>query len=241
MPLFNLPFSYQIRRSQRATRTRIVVTQDKVEVVAPAKVSEHRIHQFVLSKQQWIVLTLAKIAANKHDYKSLAPDFYGHGAEIPYQGEMYKLVIRPSKLKRIKIEFSNEFIAYIPEAWITKENSDELKEALIKWMKKNSRLQVERLVNRHAEKRQLFPRTINMKTQRSRWGSCGIYNDIHINWLLIMAPPEVLEYVVVHELCHIQVKNHSTYFWALVGEHMPGYQQQRHWLRKHGHRLMMGL
>ncbi|MGZ8223712.1 MAG: M48 family metallopeptidase [Methylobacter sp.] len=241
MPLFNLPFSYQIRRSQRATRTRIVVTQDKVEVVAPAKVSEHRIHQFVLSKQQWIVLTLAKIAANKHDYKSLAPDFYGHGAEIPYQGEMYKLVIRPSKLKRIKIEFSNEFIAYIPEAWITKENSDELKEALIKWMKKNSRLQVERLVNRHAEKRQLFPRTINMKTQRSRWGSCGIHNDIHINWLLIMSPPEVLEYVVVHELCHIQVKNHSTYFWALVGEHMPGYQQQRHWLRKHGHRLMMGL
>lgn len=217
------------------------MTPGQVEVVAPEKVSEHRIHQFVQEKQQWVVLTLAKIANSHHDYKGLAPDLYSHGAEIPYQGGMVKLVIRPSKLKRIKIEFSKEFIAYIPEALITREYSDELKEALIKWMKKNSKLNVEQLVNRHAEKRQLFPRTINMKTQRSRWGSCGIHNDIHINWLLIMAPPEVLEYVVVHELCHIRIKNHSTYFWALVGEHMPGYQQHRHWLRKHGHRLMMGL
>ncbi len=54
------------------------------------------------------------------------------------------------------------------------------------------------------EKYQLYPRLVKIKTQKSRWGSCGIHNDIHINWLLIMAPPEVLEYVVVHELCHIK-------------------------------------
>ncbi|CAA9891202.1 conserved hypothetical protein [Candidatus Methylobacter favarea] len=237
----DFPFSYHVRRSQRALRMRIVVTQAKVEVVAPTQVSEQRIHQFVQSKQEWIVLTLAKIADSRQHYKNSAPAFYGHGAEIPYQGEMVKLIVRPTRLKRIKIEFSREFIAYIPEALLAGEYSDELKEALIKWMKKNSKLHVEQLVHRHAAKRQLFPRTIIMKTQRSRWGSCGIHNDIHINWLLMLAPLEVMEYVVVHELCHIQIKNHSSYFWALVAEHLPDYQQQRHWLRKHGHRIMMGL
>ncbi|MDP3589568.1 MAG: DUF45 domain-containing protein, partial [Methylobacter sp.] len=70
------------------------------------KVAEHQIHQFVRSKQQWIVQALAKIAAKSHQHKNLAPDIYGHGAEIPFQGASYKLAVRPTKLKRIKIEFS---------------------------------------------------------------------------------------------------------------------------------------
>lgn len=236
-----MPFSYQIRRSQRATQTRIIVMPGKVEVVAPVKVAEHKIHQFVQSKQQWIVQAMAKIAAKTHQHKTLAPTVYGHGADIPYQGESYKLAVRPTKLKRIKIEFSREFIAHVPDALMIKDHSAEIKDALIRWMKKESKIQVEQLVNRHAERKQLFPQTIKIKTQKSRWGSCGIHNDININWLLIIAPPEILEYVVVHELCHIKVRNHSAHFWALVEEHLPDYQSRRHWLKKHGGSLMMGL
>ncbi|MEE7625278.1 SprT family zinc-dependent metalloprotease [Methylobacter sp. Wu8] len=236
-----MPFSYQIRRSQRATQTRIIVTPGKVEVVAPVKVAEHKIHQFVQSKQQWIVQAMDKIAAKTHQHKTLAPTVYGHGADIPYQGESYKLAVRPTKLKRIKIEFSREFIAHVPDALMIQDHSAEIKDALIRWMKKESKIQVEQLVNRHAERKQLFPQTIKIKTQKSRWGSCGIHNDININWLLIIAPPEVLEYVVVHELCHIKVRNHSAHFWALVAEHLPDYQSRRHWLKKHGGSLMMGL
>jgi hypothetical protein len=62
-----------------------------------------------------------------------------------------------------------------------------------------------------------------------------------MNWLLIMAPPDVLEYVVVHELCHIQVRNHSQHFWALVLEHLPNYKQSRQWLKKNGAGLMASL
>ncbi len=218
-----------------------MVTPGKVEVVAPVKVAEHKIHQFVQSKQQWIVQALAKIATKSHQHKTLAPAVYSHGAEIPYQGASYKLAIRSTPLKRIKIEFSREFIAHIPDALMIKDHSAEIKEALIHWMKKQSKSRVEQLVNHHAEKKQLLPRTIKIKTQKSRWGSCGIHNDIHINWLLIIAPPEVLEYVVVHELCHIKIRNHSAHFWALVAEHLPDYQSRRHWLKKHGSSLMMGL
>jgi len=210
-------------------------------VVAPIKVAEHKIHQFVQDKQQWIIQALAKIAAKSHLHNKLAPAVYGHGAEIPYQGASYTLAVRPTKLKRIKIEFCREFIAHVPDALMIKDHSAEIKEALIRWMKKESKSQVEQLVRQHAERKQLFPQTIKIKTQKSRWGSCGIHNDININWLLIIAPPEVLEYVVVHELCHIKVRNHSSHFWALVAEHLPDYQHRRHWLKKYGSSLMMGL
>ena len=235
------PFTYTLRYSQRATRVRIIVSSDKVEVVAPVKVSAHRIQQFVNEKQQWILSALAKVAAKSQQHKSLAPVFYQDGAEIAYLGASYRLTIRPTTLKRLKIEFSGEFIAYVPEALLIREHSEEIKAALAVWMKKQAKLHVERLVNQHADKKQLFPRTINIRTQKSRWGSCGIHNDIQINWLLVMAPIEVLEYVVVHELCHIQVRNHSSHFWALVAHHLPDYQSQRHWLRQHGSHLMRGL
>lgn len=246
---FNVPgaaissptFSYPIRRSQRAKQIRIIVTPGHVEVVAPTKIAEHHIHKFVLVKQQWIEQALAKMAAKIQQQQSLAPAVYAHGADIPYQGASYKLAVKPSTLKTVKIEFCREFIAHVPAALLPKDHSAEIKEALTRWMKKQSQQQVEQLVKQHGETKQLFPQTIRIKTQKSRWGSCGIHNDININWLLIIAPPEVLEYVVVHELCHIQVRNHSAHFWALVAEHLPDYKNRRQWLKKHGGRLMMGL
>jgi len=236
-----LPFSYSIRRSQRAEKVRIVVKPGNVEVVAPPKAADHKIHLFVQAQQQWVIQALAKMAAKIQPHGNLAPARYCHGADIPYQGQSFKLTIKPSKLKRIKIEFFNEFIAHVPESMPRHDHSEHIRSALLNWLKKQAKTQVEQLVTQHAHKNRLFPRTVNIKTQKSRWGSCGIHNDININWLLLLAPLEVLEYVVVHELCHIRVKNHSSQFWALVAEHLPGYQQHRRWLKKHGSRLMMGL
>jgi predicted metal-dependent hydrolase len=236
----DLPFSYSIRRSQRAVKVRIVVKPGKVEVVAPTKAGESNIHRFVQAQHQWIIQALAKMAV-KTQHEILAPPRYEQGSDIPYQGQLFKMTIQSSKLKRIKIEFFNEFIAHVPETMPVDEQSEKIRSSLINWMKKQAKTQTERLVTKHANKNRLYPRTISIKTQKSRWGSCGIHHDIHINWLLLLAPIEVLEYVVVHELCHIRVKNHSSQFWTLVAEHFPDYQQQRKWLKKHGGQLMLGL
>jgi hypothetical protein len=209
-------------------------------VVAPTHVAERHIHQFVQAKQQWIEQALAKIEA-KQGQQSLAPAVYGHGVDIPYQGATYKLTVRASGVTAITIAFDQELIAYMPEALALKEHSAELKTAFTQWMKQQAQQQVERLVKQHGATRQLFPQAVRIKTQKSRWGSCGIRNDININWLLIIAPPDVLEYVVVHELCHIKIRNHSAHFWALVAEHLPDYQSRRRWLKQHGSRLMQGL
>ncbi|PPD33498.1 MAG: metal-dependent hydrolase [Methylomonas sp.] len=236
-----LPFTYQLRRSPRATRVRIVVKPGSVEVVAPPKVSERRIVQFIQAKQQWIVSALAKMQAKMHLSNSIAPIAYGQGADVSYQGRIYKLATKSSKLKNAKVEFVDGFIAHVPESLVDEHHSDAIKSALERWMKKQAKVHVEQLVNRHAPRHKLFPQSIKIKTQKSRWGSCGIRNDININWLLVMAPEQVLEYVVVHELCHIQQRNHSRHFWALVEEHLPDYHQHRLWLKKHGSQLMMGL
>jgi len=148
------------------------------------------------------------------------------------------LVVLPSKLKTIKISLGDQLCAHVPQGMMAADYSAPLKQALERWLKKQALQKVKDFVQLHAVKRQLWPRTMTIKTQKSRWGSCGIHNDIHINWLLIMAPPEVLEYVVVHELCHIEVRNHSPKFWALVHEHLPMYKQSRQWLKQHGSQLM---
>lgn len=233
--------TYSIRRSQRAKKMRIIVSMNKVEIVAPLKTPEKKIYQFVESNEQWIISALEKIATRPVKLNNLQPVLYTDGIDIYYQGQVYKLSIKTSTLKRVKIEFNDCIIAYIPETQSTLDCSESIKNALVIWMKKQIKLHVLQWVNHHATKKNLYPRSINIKTQKSRWGSCGINNDIQINWLLMMAPPEVLEYVVVHELCHIQERNHSQNFWSLVALHLPDYKHRQQWLKQHGSQLMQGL
>ncbi len=81
-------------------------------------------------------------------------------------------------------------------------------------------------------------RRIRIGGQRTLWGSCSPRGTLSFNWRLVLAPLEVLDYVVVHELCHLRVPNHSRRFWALVERHRPHWRQQREWLRDYGPELL---
>jgi len=238
-----LSFNYTIRHSRRAKKTRIVVTPEKIEVVAPLLVSKRKIHAFVKSQQKWITSAKKKVEAKKQ-VSSLAPKVYSDGAEIPYLGQQTKLKLIPFLAKKVKIEFdlnTRQIDFFVPSKITEKDKNEYVRLSLINWMKSQAEREVMVFVNLHAKKYHLYPRYIRIKTQKSRWGSCGIHNDINLNWLLILAPPKVMEYVVVHELCHIKERNHSPRFWSLVESHLPDYQLQRNWLKKEGSRLMLGL
>jgi predicted metal-dependent hydrolase len=75
---------------------------------------------------------------------------------------------------------------------------------------------------------------IRIKNTKTRWGSCSSKGNLNFNWKLMMAPPYAMEYVVIHELCHLKHLNHSKAFWALVSEHMPDYKKAETWLKNHG-------
>jgi predicted metal-dependent hydrolase len=210
-------------------------------VVVPLRMAESHVYSFIYNNRIWVTKTLDKMAARQQQVENLGPVNFVNGVEIPYQGEKYKLSVSPYKLKRIKIIFNGGFNVLIPAALFAANYSSPVRTAILSWLKQQAKERARCLAQQHAVRCQLVPRSIIIKTQKSRWGSCGIHNDINLNWLLILAPPDVFEYVVVHELCHIRYRNHSADFWDLVCQHLPGFQQQRAWLKANGASLMAGL
>jgi len=82
------------------------------------------------------------------------------------------------------------------------------------------------------------PARVQIRDQRSRWGSCSTRGTLSFNWRLVLAPFDVLDYVVVHELCHLREPNHSSRFWKLVEQRRPDWRAQRDWLHEHGPELL---
>lgn len=231
-------FNYTIRRSQRAKKIRIIVTPEKIEVVAPIRAPERMIHDFVSQNQEWVEATSYKVKTIKNNVKKLAPDSYTDGVFVPFRGKQVKIRLKKSSSAKVRVEFDgNEFCVFIARS--KDGNSDLIRAALTEWMKNQAYKDVENYVHLYAKKYNLYPRYVRVKTQKSRWGSCGIHNDINLNWLLILAPPDVMAYVVAHELCHIKERNHSAKFWTLVETHFPSYQEQRNWLKKNGSSLAL--
>lgn len=236
------PLEYQLRRSERANKTRIVVTEGKIEVVAPLKVSEQRIKAFVHAQRDWIETALKRVKQRAQSQPPLAPVHYAEGVTVPYHGRQIPLSVKTTSARYPKVQLlpDQQFLVYLPQQ--TGENRSEIiKLALESWMKQQARLQAQAYIEQHSSRHGLQPRCLRIKTQKSRWGSCGPMNDINLNWLLLLAPPVILEYVVIHELCHIRHKNHSPAFWQLVAEYMPDYLTHRRWLKQHGASLMRGL
>jgi hypothetical protein len=97
---------------------------------------------------------------------------------------------------------------------------------------------VSALAEREAEQIGVVYRRVRIGGQRTLWGSCSARGTLSFNWRLVLAPPAVVDYVVVHELCHLLVPNHSQSFWSLVERHRPGWREQRAWLREHGPELL---
>ncbi len=97
---------------------------------------------------------------------------------------------------------------------------------------------VSALAEEEAERLEVSYRRIRIGGQRTLWGSCSPGGTLSFNWRLVLAPFEVLEYVVVHEVCHLRLLNHSRAFWRLVEERCPHWREQRAWLREHGSELL---
>jgi predicted metal-dependent hydrolase len=94
------------------------------------------------------------------------------------------------------------------------------------------------LVEEEAPRIGVKPARIQIRDQRSRWGSCSTRGTLSFNWRLVLAPLDVLDYVVVHELCHLREPNHSRRFWRLVERHRPDWRQHRDWLHEYGPELL---
>ena len=102
------------------------------------------------------------------------------------------------------------------------------------WYKSQTAAKADLYSRKYCKQLAVQPGKLIVAEQASRWGSCSKNSDIRLNWRLSMMPPAIIEYVVVHELCHIKIKSHSPRFWSLLKSVLPDYEKRRQWLRLNG-------
>jgi predicted metal-dependent hydrolase len=224
---------YAIRRSDRARRARIQVSADGVEVVVPRRLPLREIEPFVQSKQAWIERTLLRIrTAEEQRPKPLLED----GGEVPYLGERLRIRLRVDAGRtRPGVARSGGDLAVTVSA----PGPQAVAHALERWYRGQARDEVRaRLDATVARVGQTYSK-LQIRGQRTRWASCSSNGGMSFNWRLLLAPPEVLDYVVEHEVVHLEVHDHSERFWSLLAERCPGYREHEAWLRRNGHTLRL--
>jgi len=219
---------YSIRFSKRARRLSIRVTPLLVEAVAPHDYPMDRIDTFVKKKREWIYRKVEDMTELEHGTHCGWPDRLVSGAKIPFHGRNMRLKVITGDVERIQVSYRNGFIIEKP----AEATDPQIRAALEKWLEHRLKDEVRDLVERYAPKLNVNPGPVTISSLKTRWGSCGKDGSIRVNWLLVMAPKPVLEYVVVHELCHLRYRNHSQEFWSLLTSVLPDFINSKHWLEK---------
>lgn len=226
---------YQVIRSKRKT---IAISFDRdgnLVVKAPYFLRNYEIDSFVRSKEEWISATSMRLDREKEKQKALRPKLE-NGEILPYLGEQMLLSVIREDRKRAKV---NSVMGRILLVVPYDADYEYRRNALIMWYRKEAAKIIREKAAEFAEKLSVNFMGIHIKDTKSRWGSCSSKGNLNFSWRLVMAPEQVLEYVVIHELCHLRYMDHSEKFWNLVSEFCPAYKQYRKWLRDYGDRLYL--
>lgn len=222
-----IPFLF--RRSYKARRLRLQFDgEGKITLVAPWLADKRSIEDFLVQNTQWIQKQLGRIEKQSAIRKKPT---YQTGDVFYYFGEPVTLIIQTTKKQRpsIKIWGDKLLVTMNEKSAANKMGVRKLVEGFFK--KKaveaiHDRLQFFNEIYR-------FPyHKVTFRNQKTRWGSCSRAGNLNFNWRLIMAPIEIIDSVVVHELCHLKEMNHSRRFWSLVEHTIPDHKNRKKWLRK---------
>ena len=226
---------YTIVRSARRKTVGIGVSpDDRVTVRAPFSLDERRIREIVEEKSAWII---KRMALNRERAGRIRPREYADGEEFFFLGKPY-LLERVMGWRGVAL-MDGRLCVGVPRTGGEREGR-RIALCISRWYRAHALgILVER-VNAFRERLGVNSCAVRIKTLRSRWGSCSTRGNLNFNWLLVLAPLEIIDYVVVHELCHFVHHDHSTRFWKLVESVLPDYRERRRWLKTNGFSLTMG-
>jgi len=224
--------TYTVRRSARARNYRIAVTpRDGVVVVYPARLRHYRTPQSLLREHEgWLLRHLEKLALSETPAAPLTD-----GGTVVYRGVPH--TVRFEAGARYAVLQRDGVITLTARAGARRTHV----EVLRAWLAAEARRTIEEVAHQEAAQIGVHYTGITVRNQRTRWGSCSRRGALSFNWRLILAPPEVLRSIVVHELCHLRHFNHSAHFWRLVERHDPDHARHRAWLNTQGLQAGAGL
>ena len=224
---------YSIIKSRRIKTSEIIVDADNVVVRAPFRKPAVEICEIVRRKANWILKKQLEYRA--HNPQIIKPTFL-HGSTLPYFGKNYPLKIMHNRGTNGEIEFENgEFLAYINGSKPSKKIVELIYQ---KWLIEEAQPYLDKKLKQYSMELAIKSCKIRLKVLRSRWGSVTKYGTINLSIDLLKAPTDVIDYMILHELCHIRIKGHSHGFWDLVHKYMPNYQDKIDWLEVNGNNLV---
>lgn len=228
-------FCYQnieikITRSSRRKTIAIQIKAGQVSMLVPKALPKTEIERVVTQKSRWISEKLNL----QNQINAIQPKQFVSGEVFRCLGQDYELTIAQGSSPRIHLH-QNQLIAIVHDKQT--DNSAFIKKLLIRWYQQHAEIKLLEKTQHYANIIGVTPASIIVKTFKARWGSCSSKSDIHYNWKLIMATDAVVDYVVIHELCHILHHNHSPQFWKTVEFYLPTYRDCKNWLKLNGKRL----
>ena len=213
---------YTTRRSPRARRVRVTVQDDgAVEVVLPQRAPERAAREAVEELAPWI-------ARRRRALASAADDLRRTPGTVPYLGEELRLVPEPG---RTRVHRRGDQLLVPGGAG--------KRDAIERWYRRQAAKEVAPRLDAAAARAGVRYTKLSIRGQKTRWASCSTTGAMSFNWRLLLAPPEVLDYVVEHEVAHLTYMDHSPRFWKLLESRVPDWRTHSRWLKRYGSALQL--
>lgn len=206
----------QIIRSNRKTIALVVNANGELIVRAPHIASTMAINLFVAEKQNWISKKMNNVATFDEKYSSIT---MSTGDVVPFVGEDY--IVESCDTQEVVFD---DKVIRVP-------NLENSKDILVDFLKKQALIIILERVERYSKLMGVQAKSTRITDAVCRWGSCSQNNSLNFAWRLVMCPISVIDYVVVHELSHIDYKNHSQQFWVRVRTVLPNFENEQNWLK----------
>ena len=227
---------YHVRRSARRRKTvDITVDGAGVQVAVPQDTPDEDVRDIVHRRAPWI------LAHAPETLLEALPKGFVSGETLPYLGRNVRMVVSVGDVRAPEVRFDHWRLRITVPRYLSEGNrSGCIRRAVVAWYRRRAEARLATIVERWWPRfggRE--PYRLLIRDQRQRWGSCAPDGTLRFNWRLAMLRPDLAEYVVVHELAHLRVRNHSTEFWNLLSRAMPDAQERRRRLREVGRSLPM--
>ena len=228
--------TYSIRRSFRAKYVNISVGVDGVQVVAPVSMDDSEIIPLVEKKREWI---FNKFESYRHRVAQIRVEReFISGEKLLFMGNDYPLKVIEDEGRFTRVNLTEgQFHVSINKDIPLEMRREIIRRKLEQWYISKAKKIIHERLELFADKIGVEINTVRYKNQKTRWGSCSQKGNLNFNWKLVMAPTYIVDYVVVHELCHLIQMNHSKEFWQQVGGRIPDYKERRRWLKENGMKL----
>lgn len=226
------------RKAYRRSISIVLKRGEPILVKAGISTTVEKIEQFLVYKEKWISKNMQAFHEidEKYPVKKLNGD-----EKFPFLGQDLKLKFVLTPLKQVFFSRNESALQmHLPEAiWkqISEEDLQKYFVDLRKYYQREAKKLISERIQIWSHQMDLHPSAVRFKNQKTRWGSCSSKKIINLNWRLIAAPIEVIDYILIHELSHLAHMNHSSKFWALVEKHCPDYMRSEKWLKEHHHSL----